>query len=38
MNPQRGSLSLVLLTWITFAIGVGALLASFLDYAGVKVR
>ncbi len=35
-TSQRGSLSLVLLTWITFAIGAGALLASFLDYVGVR--
>ncbi len=35
-KTERGSLSLVLLTCITFAIGAGALLASFLDYVGVK--
>ncbi len=33
---RRGSVGIVLLTWITFAIGAGALLASFLDYVGVR--
>ncbi len=33
---RRGSVGIAFLTSITFAIGAGALLASFLDYVGVR--